>query len=141
VGGGDAARALDRGWEAAAAPVDGEPRQRQCFGEVWSSGEREAVEMQARDGKSEFVMSSRTCFRSRRRHGRAGATAGKPAARVEKQGDASAGREAAGGVQERHVAQREAAWEQLELGTWPARAAGSGREKTERGTGGRRRGT
>jgi hypothetical protein len=31
---------------------------------------------------------------------------------------------------------------QQELGTWPARAAGSGREKNrERGTGGRRRGT
>jgi hypothetical protein len=54
----------------------------------------------------------------------------------------SAGREAAGGVQERHVARREAARGQLELGTWPVRAAGSGREQNrERGTGGRRKGT
>jgi hypothetical protein len=83
VGGGDAAAVLDRGWEAAAAAVDGEPRQRRCSGEVWSSGERKALEMHARDGKSEFVGSSRTCFRSRRRHGRTGAAAGKPAARVE----------------------------------------------------------
>jgi hypothetical protein len=51
--------------------------------EAWSSGERKAVEMQARDGKSEFMGSCRTCFRSRRRHERAGAAAGKPAARVE----------------------------------------------------------
>jgi hypothetical protein len=83
VGGGDAAGVLDRGWEAAAVVVDHEPRQRRCSGEVWSSGERKAVEIQARDGKSEFVGSSRTCFRSRRRHGHAGAAAGKPAARVE----------------------------------------------------------
>jgi hypothetical protein len=48
---------------------------------------------------------------------------------VEKQGEASAGREAAGGVQERLVARREAARGQLELGTWPARAAGSGERK------------
>jgi hypothetical protein len=46
---------------------------------------------------------------------------------------ASRGREATGGVQEWHVARREAAWGQLELSTWPARAAGSSREKTERG--------
>jgi hypothetical protein len=52
---------------------------------------------------------------------------------VEEQGEASAGQEAAGGVQERHVVRREAAQGQLELGTWPAMAAGSGREKTERG--------
>jgi hypothetical protein len=83
VGCGGAARALDRGWEAAAAAVDGEPRQRRDSGEVWSSGERKAVEMQARDGKIEFVGSSRTCLRSRKRHGRTGAAAGKPAARVE----------------------------------------------------------
>jgi hypothetical protein len=80
---GGAARALDRGWEAAAAAVDGEPRQRGGSGEVWRSGERKTVEMQARDGKSEFVGSSRTCFKSRRRHGHAGSAAGMPAARVE----------------------------------------------------------
>jgi hypothetical protein len=36
---------------------------------VWSSGKRKIVEMQAREGKSEFVGSSRTCFKSRKRHG------------------------------------------------------------------------
>jgi hypothetical protein len=36
-----------------------------------------------REGKSEFVESSGMCFRSRRRHGRAGTAAGKPTARVE----------------------------------------------------------
>jgi hypothetical protein len=46
---------------------------------------------------------------------------------------ASAGREAAGRVLERHMARREAAWGQLRLGTWPVGAAGSGREKIERG--------
>jgi hypothetical protein len=39
VGCSGAARALDRGWGvAAAAAVDGEPRQRQGSGEVGSSG-------------------------------------------------------------------------------------------------------
>jgi hypothetical protein len=33
VGGGGAAGALDRGWEAAGAAVDGEPRQRRSSGE------------------------------------------------------------------------------------------------------------
>jgi hypothetical protein len=83
VGCDGAARVLDRGWEAVAAAVDGEPRQRRGSGEAWSSGERKAMEMQAHDGKSEFMGSSRTCFRSRRRYGHAGAAAGKPAAHVE----------------------------------------------------------
>jgi hypothetical protein len=39
------------------------------YGEVWSSGKRKAVEMQVREGNSEFVGSSRTCFKSRKRHG------------------------------------------------------------------------
>jgi hypothetical protein len=55
---------------------------------------------------------------------------------------ASAGWGAASRVLGRHVAQREAAWAQLVLGTWPARAAGHGREQKQReeGAGGRRRG-
>jgi hypothetical protein len=148
VGCGSAARVLDRGWEAAAAAVDGEPRQRRGSGEAWSSGERKAVEMQARDSKSEFVGSSRTCFRSRRRHGRAGVAAGKPAARVEaraaaarcggarrgQSGPGSGGRGAgaacgpkrggAGAAGARHMV-----------------GEGEQRENRERGTGGRRRGT
>jgi hypothetical protein len=42
VGGGGAAGALDRGWEAAEAAVDGEPRQR------WSSGESTPAEEERR---------------------------------------------------------------------------------------------
>jgi hypothetical protein len=64
-----AAGALDPGWEAAAAAVDGEPRQRRGSGKVWSSGKRKAVEMQVRECKSEFVGNSRMYFKSRKRHG------------------------------------------------------------------------
>jgi hypothetical protein len=46
---------------------------------------------------------------------------------------ASRGREAAGGVQERHVARREAARGSWGSGTWPAKAAGAAQRKTERG--------
>jgi hypothetical protein len=151
VGGGDATGALDRGWEAAAAAVDGEPRQRWCFGEVWSLGERKAVEMQAHDGKGEFMGSSRTCFRSRRRHGHAGAAAGKPAARVEARGAAAR----CGGARRSQRGPRSggqgegAARGAKRGGAGAARArhmAGEGggvgqREIRERGTGGRQRGT
>jgi hypothetical protein len=71
-----AARALDRGWEAAAAAVDGEPRLRRRSGEVESSGRRKVGKMGVCKCKSTFTRSSRTCSRSRRRHGRAGAAAG-----------------------------------------------------------------
>jgi hypothetical protein len=55
---------------------------------------------------------------------------------------ASAGWGAVARVLGRHVAQREAVRGQLVLGTWPARAAGLGREKNrERATGGRQRRT
>jgi hypothetical protein len=69
VGDRGSAGALDRGWEAAEAAVDGEPRQRRGSGEVWSSGKRKAVEMQVRECKSEAVGNSRMCFKSRKRHG------------------------------------------------------------------------
>jgi hypothetical protein len=46
---------------------------------VESSGKRRVVEMQTRESKSECVGSFRTCSGSRRRLGRAGAGAGKPA--------------------------------------------------------------
>jgi hypothetical protein len=36
---------------------------------VWSLRKRKAVEMQVCEGKSEFMGSSRTCFKSRKRHG------------------------------------------------------------------------
>jgi hypothetical protein len=69
VGHGGAARALDRGWEAVALAVDGEPRQRQGSSEVGCSGKRKAVEMHVCERKSESVGSSRTYFKSRKRHG------------------------------------------------------------------------
>jgi hypothetical protein len=76
VGGGSASRALDQGWEAAAAAVDGEPRLRRGSDEVESSGKRKVVEMHVCECKSESVGSSRMCSRARRRHGHAGADAG-----------------------------------------------------------------
>jgi hypothetical protein len=76
VGHGGAARALDRGWKAAEAAVDGKPRLRRGSGEVGCSGKGKAVEMQACESKSGFVGSSRTCLRSRRRHGHEGAATG-----------------------------------------------------------------
>jgi hypothetical protein len=45
VGGGGASRALDRGWEAAEAAVDGKQELRRRSGEVESSGKEMAVEM------------------------------------------------------------------------------------------------
>jgi hypothetical protein len=45
VGGGGASRALDRGWEAAAAAVDGEQELRRRSGKVESSGKREEVRL------------------------------------------------------------------------------------------------
>jgi hypothetical protein len=71
-----AARALDRGWKAAAAAIDDESRQRRGSGGVESSGKRKAVEMHVCERKSESVGSSRTCSRSRRRHDHAGVAAG-----------------------------------------------------------------
>jgi hypothetical protein len=66
----------------AEAAVDDEPRLRQGSDEVESSGKRKTVEMHMCHRKSESVGSSRMCSRSRRRHGCAGAAAGKPAVRV-----------------------------------------------------------
>jgi hypothetical protein len=82
VGGGGASRALDRGWEVAAAAVNGEPRLRWGSGEVESSGRRKVGKICVCKCKSEFTRSSRICSGSRRRRGRAGAGAGKPAGGV-----------------------------------------------------------
>jgi hypothetical protein len=60
---------MDRGWEAAEAAVDGEPRQRRGSGEVWSSGKRKAAEMHVCERKSDSMGSSRTYFKLRKRHG------------------------------------------------------------------------
>jgi hypothetical protein len=65
-----AAGALDRGWEATAAAVDGEQELRRRSGEVESSGKREVSKMGVCKCKSKFTRSSR------RRHSHAGAAAG-----------------------------------------------------------------
>jgi hypothetical protein len=81
---------------------DGGQRLRRRSGEVWCSGEEMAVEMQTRESKRECVGSSRMCSGSRRRRGRAGAGAGKPArvvvarAAVVRRGEAGAGQREAG---------------------------------------------
>jgi hypothetical protein len=70
VGRGDALGELDRGWEAAAAAVDGEQKPRRRSSEVESSGRGKAVQMGVWECKSWFVGNSRTCSGSRRRHRR-----------------------------------------------------------------------
>jgi hypothetical protein len=115
VGRGGALGALDQGWEAAAAAVDGEQKLRRRSGEVESLGKEMAVEMQMRESKSECVGSFRTCSGSRRRLGSAGAGAGMPAGCVAARAaaaatwrggeGASAWRGAAARVLGRHMAQ------------------------------------
>jgi hypothetical protein len=147
VGRGGAAGALDRGWEAAEAAVDGKPGLRRGSGKVGCSGKGKAVEMQARKSKSGFVGSSRTCSRSRRRHDHVGAAAGNRGDAwrlgqrwrdVEERGEGQRGVGSGGaGAGTARGAEGSDAGQQV-LSTWPARAAGLGREKNrERGTGGR----
>jgi hypothetical protein len=70
VGGGGASRALDWGWEAVEAAVNGKQELRRRSGEVESLGKRLVSKMGACKCKSKFTRSSRTCSGSRRRHGR-----------------------------------------------------------------------
>jgi hypothetical protein len=142
VGRGDAARAMDRGWEVAEAAVDSEPRQRLGSVEVWSSGKRKAVELHVCERKSESVGSSRTYFKSRKRHGgRELLLASRRHAwrlrrwrhDVEQRGEGQRGEGVAARVLGRHVAQRKAAW-----GSWCSSHGRRGRRdraerKTERG--------
>jgi hypothetical protein len=67
-----AAGALDRGWKAAAAAVDGEQELQQRSGVVESSGKREVSKMGVCKCKSECTESSGTRFKSRRRHSERG---------------------------------------------------------------------
>jgi hypothetical protein len=64
------------------AAVDDEQELRWRSGEVESSGKREVSKMGVCKCKSKFTRSSRTCSGSRRRLGRVGAGAGKPAGGV-----------------------------------------------------------
>jgi hypothetical protein len=152
VGGGGVSRALDRGWEAAEAAVDGEQELRRRSGEVESLGKEMAVEMQTRESKSECVGSFRMCSGSRRRFGRAGAGVVRPAggmvaqAAVARRGEARR-RPARGGER----------WRERWGSTWRrgkrrggSRSSAHGRrgrrgraekKKHRRRTGGRRRGT
>jgi hypothetical protein len=116
---------------------------------VESSGKRTVVEMQTRESKSECVGSFRTCSGSRRRLGRTGAGAGKPAGCVAARA-AAARRGEARGEPAQGGERRRKCWG----GTWRegrrrggSRSSahglrgrrGSGREENR--AGGRRRGT
>jgi hypothetical protein len=68
VGRGGALGALDQGWQAAAAAVDGEQKLRRRSGEVECSGRGKAVEMWVRKYEREGTGSSRMHFKSRRGH-------------------------------------------------------------------------
>jgi hypothetical protein len=96
-----------------------------------------------REGESEFVGSSRMCFRLRKRHGareqllasrRHVWRLGRRRRDVEKQGEVQRGPRSSGrGAGAARGVEKGGAGQQ-ELGTCPARAAGSGREKNrERG--------
>jgi hypothetical protein len=68
VGHGGALGALDRGWEAAWAAVDGEQKLRRRSGEARWSGKEMAVEMWVRELKKKCIGSSRMCFELKRGH-------------------------------------------------------------------------
>jgi hypothetical protein len=68
VGDGDAICALDRGWEAAWAAVDGEQKLRRRTGEARWSGKELAVGMWVREHKKKCIGSSRMCFELKRGH-------------------------------------------------------------------------
>jgi hypothetical protein len=132
IGGGERRRRLSTvsrssGGAPARCGARGREKQRKCKGVMarvssWGAPGRALGPEEGTGAWKQLLASRRHAWRLGRRR-----------RDVEEQGEASAGREAAAGVQERHVARREVARGQLELGTWPARAAGSGREKTERG--------
>jgi hypothetical protein len=100
---------------------------------VKSSGKRRVVGMQMRESKSECVGSFKTCSGSRRRLGRAGAGAGKPAgcvaarAVVARRGEAR-GELARGGERRRRC------WG----GTWPEGRRCGGSRSSSHGRRGRR---
>jgi hypothetical protein len=149
MGRGGAVCALDRGWGAAVAAVDGEPKPRRRSGEVWWSEQGKVSEMSVCKCKSECARSSRMCSgyrrrcvasklarrreawqlgRRRRDVGKAGAGqrgVGKAAARQRRmRGMAQSGAEAAGAL---HMASKSG-------------GGASGRETEEAGAGGGRRG-
>jgi hypothetical protein len=68
VGGGGATEALDQGWEAAEAAVDGEQELRRSSGKASCTGRRRRSRMGVRECKSESVGSSGMYLKSRRRH-------------------------------------------------------------------------
>jgi hypothetical protein len=124
--------------------IDGEEKLRRGFDEVESSGRRKVGKMGVCKCKSEFTRSSRTCFKLRKRHGkpeqvlasrRHAWRLGRRRRDVEEQGEGQREVRKAARVLGRHVAQKEAAWGQQVLGTWPARAAGVTGTKQSRGRG------
>jgi hypothetical protein len=152
VGRGGALGALDRGWEAAAAAVDGEQKLRRRSGEVESSGKergeqngRVQVQEQVHE-ELQVVLGVQKKARSR------GSSCWQPAGGVASRGDGGAmwrcreGSSAVWGTAARplgrHVAQRRAARDSRCTAHGRRRRQRSGAENTERErTGGRRRGT
>jgi hypothetical protein len=151
VGRGGAAGALDQGWEAVAAAVNGELRLRQGSGEVESSGRRKVGKMGVCKCKSEFTRSSKTCFKSRRRHGERGQELASSTVHVEARaaaarcggvgagqrgpGNGGAGAEAARGAKGSGAGAAGARHMAGEGG------GGRAQRKQREGTGGRQRGT
>jgi hypothetical protein len=90
VGRGGAVCALDQGWGAAVAAVDGEPKSRRRSGEVWWSEQERMSEMCVCKRKSECARNSRMCSGYKRRCGGAGAGAGTPAGGCGSSGDGDA---------------------------------------------------
>jgi hypothetical protein len=68
VGRGGARGALDWGWEAAVAAVDGEQKLRRRSGEARWSGMEMAVKMWVREHKRKCIGSSRMHFKLKRGH-------------------------------------------------------------------------
>jgi hypothetical protein len=126
VGGSSATEALDQGWEAAEAAVNGEQEIRRSSGKASRTGRRRRSRMGMHECKSESLGSSGMCFKSKRRHGEREQVLASSAARC-----GGAGRGPAPGGERRarcwsgtwrEVEQREGSWG---LGNRPARAAGS----------------
>jgi hypothetical protein len=118
---------MDRGWEAAEAAVNGEPRQR--WGARGSERQWKCSCVSAR--VSLGGAPGRTSSRERGTVGESCCSGG-GGAMWSSDECASAGWGAAARVLGRHVAQRKAARGQLVLGTWPARAAGHGQREKQR---------
>jgi hypothetical protein len=143
VGCSGALGALDRGWEAAAAAVDGEQKLRRRSGEVESSAKergeqnvRAQVQEQVHEELQNVLGVHKKAWsrgsRSWQAGGRCGSSGGGGATWRSEERD-STGWGTAARALGRHVARREAARGWPMLGTWPVKAAGVGRRENRGG--------